>query len=98
MHLCSLTDAVLEGFNIAVYEWMETIPSLWPTVKGARAPDYYWLLRNADPNTVTVEFTKLYPQYLAPNNSMEFISDNDGSEYNGCHCELFHPVIGVASR
>ena len=25
---------VLEGFNIAVYEWMETIPSLWSTVKG----------------------------------------------------------------
>ena len=30
-----LTDVItLEGFNLAVYEWMETIPSLWPTVKG----------------------------------------------------------------
>jgi len=36
IRLCSLADiVVLEGFNIAVYEWMETIPSLWPTVKGA---------------------------------------------------------------
>lgn len=33
---CLPTDTIiLEGFNIAVYEWMETIPSLWPTVKGS---------------------------------------------------------------
>jgi len=30
-----LTDpTAVEGFNLAVYEWMETIPTLWPTVKG----------------------------------------------------------------
>jgi len=52
------------GFAIAVYEWMETIPSLWSTVK---------------------EFTRLHPQYVAPNNSIEFISDDGGSRYNGCH-------------
>jgi len=52
------------GFNIAVYEWMQTIPSLWPTVK---------------------EFVKLNPQYIAPNNSIGFISDDDGSSFNGCH-------------
>jgi len=52
------------GFNLAVYEWMETIPSLWSSVK---------------------EFVKLYPKYVAPNNSMEFISSDGGEKYNGCH-------------
>ncbi|KAH6903455.1 alpha-1,2 mannosyltransferase KTR1 [Coprinopsis sp. MPI-PUGE-AT-0042] len=35
-------------------------------------------------NTVK-EFIKEYPQYIHPNNTMTFISDNDGADYNHCH-------------
>jgi alpha 1,2-mannosyltransferase len=31
------------------------------------------------------EFTKLYPEFVAPNNAMGFLSDNGGQEYNLCH-------------
>ena len=44
------------------------------------------------------EFVKLYPQYLAPNNSMEFISDDGGEKYNGCHCGCFRPVVAFTGR
>ena len=28
----------------------------------------------------------MYPEYISPNNSMKFISENDGETYNMCHC------------
>ncbi|KAL9715161.1 hypothetical protein Ac2012v2_001822 [Leucoagaricus gongylophorus] len=31
------------------------------------------------------EFVKRNPEYLHPNNSLRFLSDNDGSRYNLCH-------------
>jgi len=31
------------------------------------------------------EFVAENPQYLAPNNSMDFLSDNGGQSYNLCH-------------
>ncbi|KAF8077935.1 glycosyltransferase family 15 protein [Lyophyllum atratum] len=31
------------------------------------------------------EFIAEYPQYVQPNNSMNFLSDNDGETYNLCH-------------
>ncbi|EIM20255.1 glycosyl transferase [Wallemia mellicola] len=31
------------------------------------------------------EFMDLYPQHIAPDNSMDFISDDKGFSYNGCH-------------
>ena len=99
MRLYFLTDVVvLEGFNIAVYEWMQTIPSLWPTVKGASRSQMSSVTRNPNPNTVIAEFVKLYPQYLAPNNSMEFLSNDGGLQYNGCHCVLLHLFVGAAGR
>ena len=33
------------------------------------------------------EFIDTHPEYLAPNNSMKFLSDNGGNTYNMCHCE-----------
>lgn len=33
----------------------------------------------------TKEFTKANPQYLAENNNMKWISDDNGETYNGCH-------------
>ena len=85
---CSPADTVvIEGFNLAVYEFMETIPSLWPTVKGYSTPDRSPSLQNPDPTLMIAEFIKQYPQYLAPDNSMEFLSDDGGAKYNGCHCK-----------
>ena len=62
------------------------------------APDRHRLPRDPDLDVVTVEFVKLHPQYIAPNNSMEFISDDDGSGYNGCHCEDLPLVIAPTGR
>ena len=31
------------------------------------------------------EFMTLYPQHIAPDNSLEFISSDGGATYNGCH-------------
>ena len=28
----------------------------------------------------------MYPQYVSPNNSMKFVSENNGDTYNLCHC------------
>ncbi|KAL7411895.1 glycosyltransferase family 15 protein, partial [Mrakia frigida] len=33
----------------------------------------------------TKEFIELYPQHLAEDNSMDYISDDGGATYNGCH-------------
>ncbi|AMD20773.1 HDR030Wp [Eremothecium sinecaudum] len=33
----------------------------------------------------TKEFIELHPEYIAPNNMMDFISDNKGKTYNLCH-------------
>jgi len=33
----------------------------------------------------TKDFIKLHPEYVAPDNSMGFISDNGGEDYNLCH-------------
>jgi len=34
-----------------------------------------------------IEFVTENPQYLHPDNSMDFLSDNSGETYNLCHCE-----------
>ncbi|KAH9940044.1 glycosyltransferase family 15 protein [Epithele typhae] len=52
------------GFTISLYEWPQTVATLWDAVK---------------------EFTQKYPEYLAPNNSMSFLSENGGETYNMCH-------------
>ncbi|OBZ72892.1 Glycolipid 2-alpha-mannosyltransferase 2 [Grifola frondosa] len=52
------------SFTITLYEYRETIPTLWDTVK---------------------EFINDHPEYLAPNNSMAYLSNDDGRTYNLCH-------------
>ena len=32
------------------------------------------------------DFITENPQYVAPNNAMNFLSDNGGANYNLCHC------------
>lgn len=52
------------GFTISLYEYIETIPTLWDAVKG---------------------FIEEYPEYVAEDNAMAFLSDDGGESYNRCH-------------
>ncbi|KAJ3504583.1 hypothetical protein NMY22_g17871 [Coprinellus aureogranulatus] len=52
------------GFTISLVEWVQTIPSLWETVK---------------------EFVGLHYEYLHPENSLNFLSNDNGTHYNLCH-------------
>ncbi|KAF5376426.1 hypothetical protein D9615_008633 [Tricholomella constricta] len=52
------------GFTISLYEYEQTIPSLWGHVR---------------------EFMVRHPEYVADDNAMGFLSDNNGATYNLCH-------------
>lgn len=52
------------SFVISIYEYVETIPTLWDSAK---------------------KFIKNYPEHIAHDNSMEWLSDDDGDTYNHCH-------------
>lgn len=52
------------GFTISLYEYIETIPTLWESTR---------------------KFIDMHPEYLAPDNLMDFISDDNGETYNKCH-------------
>ncbi|KAK7538332.1 nucleotide-diphospho-sugar transferase [Phyllosticta citribraziliensis] len=52
------------SFVLSLYEYVETIPTLWDSVK---------------------TFMQMYPQHIAKDNSMSFLSDDDGKTYNHCH-------------
>jgi alpha 1,2-mannosyltransferase len=52
------------SFTLSLYEYVETIPTLWDATKN---------------------FTKHYPQHIAQNNGMKFLSDDNGETYNHCH-------------
>ena len=34
----------------------------------------------------TKEFIKAHPEYVAKNNAMGYMSDDNGNSYNLCHC------------
>jgi alpha 1,2-mannosyltransferase len=52
------------GFVLSLYEYKETIPTLWNSVK---------------------KFMKQHPEHIAPDNSMEWLSEDGGDNYNRCH-------------
>lgn len=52
------------SFTLSLYEYVETIPTLWDSVKN---------------------FTKAHPEHIAKDNSMAFLSDDNGETYNHCH-------------
>jgi alpha 1,2-mannosyltransferase len=52
------------SFTISLFEYAETIETLWDSVK---------------------KFIKKHPEHLAPNNAMDFISEDGGNKYNMCH-------------
>lgn len=52
------------SFVLSLYEYVETIPTLWDSVKN---------------------FMKNHPEHIAEGNSMGFLSDDGGENYNHCH-------------
>lgn len=52
------------SFVLSLYEYAETIPTLWDSVK---------------------KFIAEHPEHVAEDNSMRFLSDDDGETYNKCH-------------
>ncbi|KAI0483122.1 glycosyltransferase family 15 protein [Xylariaceae sp. FL0804] len=52
------------SFVLSLYEYVDTIPTLWDSVK---------------------KFMKNHPEHIADNNSMGFLSDDGGDNYNFCH-------------
>jgi alpha 1,2-mannosyltransferase len=52
------------SFVLSLYEYRETIPTLWDSVK---------------------KFTDKHPQHVAKDNSMWWISEDEGKTYNHCH-------------
>lgn len=73
------------GFTLSLYEYIETIPSLWTSVRGEQdswADLQIWRRANA-----WTEFMELHPEHLAEDNAIGFLSDDGGLTYNKCHCE-----------
>ncbi|KAI9741434.1 MAG: alpha 1,2-mannosyltransferase 2.4.1 [Claussenomyces sp. TS43310] len=52
------------SFVLSLYEYRETIPTLWDSVK---------------------KFMKNHPEHIVEDNSMKFLSDDGGENYNNCH-------------
>lgn len=52
------------SFVLSLYEYVETIPTLWDSVK---------------------KFIKNHPEHIAKDNSLGFLSDDNGETYNHCH-------------
>lgn len=59
------------SFVISLYEYIETIPTMWDSVK---------------------TFMKEHPEHLAKDNSMDFLSDDNGKTYNKCHFVSCEPL------
>ncbi|TFK22522.1 glycosyl transferase [Coprinopsis marcescibilis] len=72
------------GFTISMYEYESTIMTLWNHVQGTYT-DYQYLPRLSLEQILYSEFANLHPEYMAPNNSLEFISEDGGETYNLCH-------------
>jgi len=72
----SLYAGRLKNDRVAVAHCERCIhPSLQPTTRSHPPP--------------LSEFIAQNPQYLAPNNAMDFLSDNGGIDYNDCYCKSF---------
>jgi hypothetical protein len=77
----------LSGFVITIPDFEATLPSLWGNVKGS----YYVPFRLFSDSRLP-EFMERYPQYIPKDNGMGFLSDDNGTTYNLCHCKCPSPL------
>lgn len=59
---------------------MQTIPTLWETVKGTLDSP-----RLGSHAQIRTEFVGKHYEYLHPENSLDFLSNDNGTHYNLCH-------------
>lgn len=52
------------GFVLSLYEYAETISTIWDSV---------------------LQFMSTYPQHIPEDDSLSFVSDDQGLTYNRCH-------------
>ena len=76
---------IFVAFTITMYEYEATIPSLWKHVMGS-----FFSFSKID-NVLTVffyipDFAHDHPEYIAKDNSLGFMSSDNGKTYNLCHC------------
>ena len=67
---------------MSIYEYIETIPTLWETTKSRCANPIPQLPVNAPR---PAEFIKEYPHHVPEKNAMAFLSEDGGETYNRCH-------------
>jgi alpha 1,2-mannosyltransferase len=72
------------GFTLSLFEYIETIPTLWDTVKGT-SKRYDSDDRLLMDKRRSIDFIRENPQYVPEDNAMQFISDDGGESYNKCH-------------
>ena len=77
------------GFTITLYEYKRTIESLWSTVHGMLHLPVHSACSLIHAFPPCADFVAEHPEYVVPNNAMNFLSDNGGTDYNLCHCTSF---------
>ena len=66
------------GFTISLYEYEETIKTLWDAVKGEIVCSVISFEMSLTPFFGSTEFGDIYPQHIPAGNSLKFISDDGG--------------------
>ena len=76
------------AFTITMYEYLATIPTLWNHVMGSFfffqklnkiLTSFFFLVSITD-------FARDHPEFIAEDNSLGFMSSDNGRTYNLCHC------------
>jgi alpha 1,2-mannosyltransferase len=76
------------GFTVSLIEFGATIPTLWQATKGKQCfyPPCHLFRFNHKLNVlVLLDFIKQNPKYVAHENALPFITEDDGESYNNCH-------------
>ena len=74
-----------------MYEYEATIPTLWGHVMGSSLLNWLSMVVLL---MFRIEFAKLHPEFIAEDNSLGFMSPNNGESYNLCHCVWIFPRFG----
>lgn len=70
------------GFTISLYEYGETIATLWDTVKGM----LFFMGTPFQSQNPIIDFMKDNKELIPEGNALSFLSDDNGVTYNRCHC------------
>lgn len=77
----------MSAFTITMYEYAATIPSLWNHVMGSFLFPKSWTKYVDFSFHSKKDFAHAHPEYIAKDNSLGFMSSDNGKTYNLCHCQ-----------